>query len=236
MAAAGQVAYEGLPKDAFIVEVKTLPKNAHRDRALVLWMLHPRKQQPLADLHVYTCPEMTLGKGYFTGPTRVSLVDTAVAKVLNTIKLTSAYDDKDEFDVPYRIAPEYYYHVSGPLHNGEGKPDLLHLRDYNGDGEALEAAFFVAGACQGLLTTLIGYSKHQDKVMQYWIELVENGEKEFERWVDYLFSEKPQRPGYWKYEIDYRGRGGNLNQYEVRYDPALERFYGTLKSVPSHDR
>jgi len=50
-------------------------------------------------------------------------------------------------------------------------------------------------------------------------------------WADYLFSKKPQRPGYWKYEIDYRGRAGTLDQYEIRYNRLLERFEGRLTST-----
>ena len=35
-------------------------------------------------------------------------------------------------------------------------------------------------------------------------------------------------PGSWKYEIDYRGRGGSLDKYEIRYDKQAERFEGKL--------
>jgi hypothetical protein len=43
-----------------------------------------------------------------------------------------------------------------------------------------------------------------------------------------LFSEKPTSPGSWKYEIDYRGRGGSLDKYEIHYDKQAERFEGKL--------
>ena len=43
---------------------------------------------------------------------------------------------------------------------------------------------------------------------------------------------KPLRSGYWKYEIDYRGRAGSLDKWEVRYNPAKERFEGKLIVVP----
>jgi hypothetical protein len=233
--ALAQTSYAGLPAGAFIVEVKELPATAHPNRALVLWMLHPKKHEraPISRDNPPSCPDLTQGS-YFDGPTRISLVDTAAWRVVNTISL--GYWEKDSFDVPYRIQPAGYfpgyYHVPGPLRHGEGKPELLYLRDYNGDGDALEAAFFVAEACMGLGTTLIGYSKKQDQVIQFWLELTLGSKKTFLKWIDYLFSEKPVQPGYWKYEIDYRGRGGALDQYEIRYDPALERFYGTLKSTP----
>jgi len=50
-------------------------------------------------------------------------------------------------------------------------------------------------------------------------------------WVDYLFSQRPERPGFWKYAIDYTGRAGTLDAYEVRYRPAEEKFSGQLIST-----
>jgi hypothetical protein len=108
------------------------------------------------------------------------------------------------------------------------------LKDYNGDGKAWEFALFDAQACMGLATTLIGYSERQDKVIQYQTQLAVTGSKGkrstiTEEWTDYLFSKKPVGPGTWKYEIDYRGRGGSLDKYEIHYDKQAERFKGTLK-------
>jgi hypothetical protein len=117
----------------------------------------------------------------------------------------------------------------------EAKPTILALKDYNGDGKALEFALFEAEACMGLATTLIGYSEKQDRVIQYPVKLkVIEGTKHSERndfWADYLFSKKPLRPGYWKYEIDYRGRAGSLDKWEIRYHAAREEFEGTLTIV-----
>jgi hypothetical protein len=50
--------------------------------------------------------------------------------------------------------------------------------------------------------------------------------------VDYLFSKGPVSPGYWKYAIDYRGRAGSLDTYEVRYLPPAGKFTGQLTSTP----
>jgi hypothetical protein len=223
----------GLPAGAVVIETKDLPARAHANRELVLWMVHPKKNDrgPLSDANAYTCPEQTLGS-YYQGPTRISLVDTQTKSAIDTVNLRSG--DTDTFNVPYRITPGPYYHVSEKLVHGEGKPELLYLLDYNGDGHALEAAFFEAEACMGLATTLIGYSQKHDKVIQYRIILTTSGEgggKQVEsEWADYLFSQKPFRPGYWKYEIDYTGRAGTLDRYEIRYDPDGEVFRGTLHS------
>lgn len=80
---------------------------------------------------------------------------------------------------------------------------------------------------------LVGYSERQNKVIQYETRLVvTNPKKErsvtTEHWTDYLFSKKRTNPGSWKYEIDYRGRGGLLARYETHYDKHAERFEGRL--------
>ena len=46
--------------------------------------------------------------------------------------------------------------------------------------------------------------------------------------MDYLLSEKSTRPGSWKYEVDYRDRGGSLGKYAIHYDKQAERFEGKL--------
>lgn len=204
---------------------------------LVIWMLSPRKNSTNYPRdEIYSCPEHTRGSHY-SGPTRVSLIDSATHKIINTIKIETGGSDEDSFDVPYAIRNGYYYRVPARVKRGvETKPNLIWLRDYNGDGKALEFALFDAVACMGLETTLIGYSEKQDRVIQYPVSLeVIEGTKHSTRsspWADYLFSRKPLRPGFWKYEIDYRGRGGSLDKWEVRYNPAKELFEGKLTIIP----
>ncbi len=239
-----------IPADAVVIERATIPARVHRERELVLWMISAEKHDrgPVSKATRYTCPERTLGS-YFSGPTRISLLDTRTKRVINTLRLMSVVANVDEFYIPYRILNGLYYDVPGVSKEAEGKPRLLALRDLNGDGIAAETAFFEAEACMGLPTTLIGYSPAQDKVIQYRADLqvteyefrmegkIGGGKRlsgprtETQLWIDYLFSKKPVQPGHWKYEIDYRGRGGCLDSYDVRYDPARERFVGTLTSL-----
>jgi hypothetical protein len=218
-----------LPEGALVIETQSVaPK-----RAFILWMLKPAKHPRETPGEPYTCPEYTRGS-YYSGATRVSLVDTGTHRVINTVKiLTGDNEEEDQFDLPYNIRSDFYYHVEGVPKETEGKPTIMWLKDYNGDGKALEFALFDAEACMGLSTTLIGYSERQDKVIQYETHLSVKdssgkGSSKTEHWVDYLFSKKPTAPGAWKYEIDYRGRGGSLDQYEVHYDKQSERFEGKL--------
>ena len=222
-----------LPEGAYVLEEASLASRGYPDRALLLWMIHPaRHPTEYEPDEPYTCPEETRGSHY-SGPARASLVDTARGRILQTIEIRDPhFDGQDTLDLPYQIRPGRYYHT-GPAAGGiEVKPTILWLRDYNGDGEALEFALFDAPACMGLQTTLIGYIPEEDRVLQYPIRLdvTRQGRTSPETWywIDYLLSEKPESPGRWKYEIDYRGRGGTLNRYAVDYDRETRQFQGTL--------
>jgi hypothetical protein len=219
-----------LPPGALIVETQSLVSQGHSNRALVLWMVRPKKN-PREVNDDYSCPEVTRGS-YYSGPTRVSLVNSKTHQVINTLKIIEEYfDNEDSFDIPYRIKAGLYYHVADLPKDKEGKPTIMWLRDYNGDGKLLEFALFDAMACMGLETTLIGYSERQDKVIQYSVRLEVKGDDEkgtrVSHWCDYLFSETPTQPGHWKYEIDYRGRAGSLDKYEIHYNSQREMFEGT---------
>ena len=218
-----------LPAGALIIETQPVKTN----RALILWMLGPERNPRELPDEQYTCPEETRGS-YYNGPTRVSLVDTQTRRIINTLRIRQEYNDgADEFDVPYQIHSGSYYHVEGVPVGREGKPSIMWLRDYNGDGRAAEFALFDALACMGLQTTLIGYSERQDRVIQYPVRLIvkEKGKRsvKLRLWIDYLFSGRPKSAGYWKYEIDYRGRGGLIVKYEIRYDRRAERFEGEVR-------
>lgn len=225
-----------LPAGAAVIETRPLPSKAHPMRALLLWMINPVRHPRDTPTEPYTCPEATRGH-YLSGPLRVSLVDTGTKRIINTLKVTEQYmntsegEAEDSFDIPYKIR-EGYYHVPGAKREREGKPIIMWLRDYNGDGLAQEFALFDAQACMGLATTLIGYSESKDRVIQYPVNLkVTEGGKRSQMttyWPDYLFSRMPDRPGHWKYEIDYSGRGGTLDRWEVRYNRQTESFEGTL--------
>jgi len=83
----------------------------------------------------------------------------------------------------------------------------------------------------GLQTTLIGYSRHQDRVIHYPLEIkYRRGEKAWAKkslWLEYIFAKKPITPGHYSFEVDYRGRGGSVQSYVISYDQSLERFRGT---------
>lgn len=224
----------GLPPGARVLETQPLELGGAKKRALVLWMLRPTRH-PRDESETYTCPEETRGS-FYQGPARLSLVDTNAGRVVNTLRIIhDSADADDTFDIPYRIHAGSYYHVEGSPEGREGRPTIMRLRDLNGDGRPFEFALFDAWACMGLETALFGYSERQDRVIQYpvHLEVTGGGKKtaQVQRWVDYLFSREPVGPGRWQYEIDYRGRGGSLDRYEVRYNREAERFEGSVNYV-----
>jgi len=223
-------AYIGLPWGAVIVETKPISAGVRANRALILWMRNPERHE-LVDPYPYQ--DMTLGS-YYLGRTRVSLVDTATRRVINSLPVRwDRNDAKDEFGIPYKIYRGYYHVPEVDGDEERGKPEILYLRDFKGDGQALEFAFFEAAESLEFRTTLYGYSPKQDRVIQYCVELenVDDGSVEDLVWVNYLFSREQDAPGHWKYEIDYRGRGGCLMKYDVRYDAPSERFRGTIAVI-----
>lgn len=215
-----------------LIEQEVL-KGIGKQRALVLWMCNAEKHEDDFDPQLYTCPDQTTGH-YYQGRTRVSLIDLRGNRVINTVAVVGDWPHEQTFDVPYRIAG-FFYHVEGPLdEHGEGKPRLLWLKDYNGDGEALEFAFFDAYNCTVVLTTLFGYSKSQDRVIQYPIHLVQregtNATVRDSPWLDHFMLQTPIGPGFWKWQYQYHT--GGLTHFEIRYNPAKEMFEGEIVIDP----
>jgi hypothetical protein len=137
----------GLPSGSLVVETRLVTNS--RPRALVLWMLNPKKEPSVfsEDPDVpYTCPERTRGS-YYSGATRVSLIDAETGSIINTVEVKlEDLEGEDLFDVPYAIKKGYAYKVEGkPKGGAEATPILLALEDYNRDGKAHEFLLADAG-------------------------------------------------------------------------------------------
>lgn len=219
----------GIPNNAVIVETRALPVPS---RSFVLWMLHPKRHEDTIVDGVYTCPDQTMGH-YLEGPTRVSLVNTASRRVINTVPVRFDWAKDDKFFVPYRIA-SYFYSVRPSAGEEEGKPQIPSLADITGEGEATQFALFDAQNCSIVATTIYGFSRKRDVVVQYLFDITyqQNGKHErvITYWLDHFATEKPESAGYWKYSIDYNS--GDRSTYEIRFDTERETFVGGFVSVP----
>jgi hypothetical protein len=225
--------YSGLPQGAVILDEQSIAGWAHHDRRLLFWALPPHGkplvlQDTVGDLE-YTCPVQTSGHSREL-PARVSLVDTRTRKILNTIPVNLGAGD--EYDVPLRIRPGYYYEVRGPLKGGEGKPHILALHDFNGDGKALEFAFYVMESCNGPLTMVMGYSQRQDRVIAYQFSFnpaLPSEPAGPRAWMYRFTFRKPIDKMHWHYVDDYNS--GARIEYDFRYLPDRERFEGVERQV-----
>jgi hypothetical protein len=217
---------------AFIIETQRL-RGKTAARSLVLWMCDPQKHEDEIVDNVYTCPDQTRGH-FYRGQTRLSVIDEKTKRVLNTIPILSDWENETTFDIPYRIA-RYFYAVNDHVDRyGEGKPRILSLKDHNGDGDALEFAVFEADSCTIVKTSLFGYSKASDRVLQYPIRLIHReGTTVTVRdspWLDHFMLQKPVSPGRWKWQQQYHV--GGLTHFDIRYDPATEAFDGDVITDP----
>jgi hypothetical protein len=214
-----------LPGGATVVEVALLPPAIHRGRLLVLWMASATPvecQEGWEETWTTMCPDSTRGCSA-AGPTRVSLVDTEENRLINTLRITNPVTRADSFDVPRRLGPGGPYRVEVPF----GRPNLLWLRDYTGQGEASQFALFDAATCSMLFTTLLGYDSEHDRLVQYsihswWRDRSGRWHSYSSPWELGLFAVPPVRPGYWRYRGG--GPGAPHSEYEVRYRADTRSF------------
>jgi hypothetical protein len=227
------LSYSGLPAGAVILDQEPIPSWAHQDRRLLFWVLPPISR-PLTPADVvgdleYTCPVQTSGHARLL-PARVSLVDTRARKIVNTIPVKISA--RDEYDVPLRIRPGYYYEVRRPLKRGEGKPHIFSLHDFNDDGRALEFAFYYMESCNGPLTMLMGYSEQQDRVTTYEFSFnpaAPWGPPGPREWMYRVTFRKPTEKMHWHYIDEYNS--GVRVEYDFRYQPDRERFDGGERQI-----
>ena len=129
---------------------------------------------------------------------------------------------------------KYYSHYG--TDSTDGKAEVLHLEDFNLDGQAYEFAMFKNFGCAGTTSTLFGYSLIQDQVIHYpihyriqepvWKDSLVVKDTTYEEYsykMDGLFTQTPH-PFPISFAIDYRGRGGSYARYKVQYDATNETF------------
>lgn len=188
------------------------------------------KRNPRESSDEYSCPEETTGS-YFSGPTRVSLIDLKQGVLLNTVKVLSGEnEDRDIVSVPFLIK-RFYYAVPDLDATHQGKPKILNLADYNGEDVATEFALYdtTEESCGGVNTTLFGYGAKTDTVVQYPIFTTdESGETGDRVWAGPVFAMKPRRPGNWNFSWSSGHGSEQVIHAKVSFDHAREVFLGDV--------
>jgi len=213
-----------LPSDARIAEIRPLPDRGH---FLVLWMHLATDSGCSSDPeepYPFSYPAMTRGC-YLRGPTRLSLVVEGDTAVRDTLQIIGPIETADSFDVPYRLGRDGPYRVRERF----GRPELLWLRDYNGDRRALEVAFFCAESSSDFFTTVVGYEPETGHLRHLTFHVVATATDGVTKTYDtewlqglFWFSLQPQRRAQWRFEADYPG--GPHESYSVHYNPGQRRF------------
>jgi hypothetical protein len=201
----------GIPKEAEILEMKSLPSELRTGRALVIWMLSP-EDHPVSNFlqDPDTCPEYTR-QAFKRGQTRISLVNTSTMRVINSVAVS--YGEDDEFDLPY-------------------KPELLALRDVDGDGVAAEFFLYDRPSCDVLDTYVFGYSTTKDHVAHYYFQLTDTDGKRVRRTSLRGFHlQKPTSLRHWNFKL--ANDSGDDAAYDIRFIPERERFEGSMDSKRS---
>jgi hypothetical protein len=212
-----------LPADAVLVEARKVTPG----RALVLWMTDVKREPdpcPSRFDWAPSCPDRTQGCHY-NGLVHVSLVDTAKRALVNTLDVIGPLEGIDDVDIPYKVMTPGPYHYSRVTR----KPQIIRLRDYNGDGKALEFAIFDAETCSDLFTALFGYSERQDRVIRYQVHVKRRGVHTADfvnDWPQHVFAMKPIRPGFWKFHLGFPPGPPEVpyEEWTIWYVPETETF------------
>lgn len=215
-----------LPAEARVIETADVKVGRRTDRALVLWMLHPKRvvRSESGDLG---CADWVYGDHWY-GPARVSLLDLTNKRLINTIKIRGMYEgagDKEHgFPIPFFVSNDFYY-VPEVNKNKEGATEILHLQDFTGEGVAGQFVLFEYEVCSINLTTVLGYSRKSDRALQYRVETPnESGKPETTLWVAQVFGAKPIRPGHWDFTWEPgHGADGTVHE-QVSFDAAKQVF------------
>ena len=240
-----------LPYSAELLEFRTLVDRGYPDRVLVLWMadptLHPSNMDRNHD--TYSCPHYSRGS-YYSGPTRISLFDLDSAKIINTVNVVDQFG-LDHFDIPYAIRPNHAYATPGSREVSfesefdediERRPEILDLRDYTGEGRALQFVLADSRSCRSFKTALFGYDARNDRAVSYEVEVAMDSGREgplttTTPWVNYLFFQKQFAPGQYHYrhegmpDDDEDGNGSGIHDriYDFAFDGQSQKFTGTVR-------
>jgi hypothetical protein len=224
-----------LAPDAVLIETADLSAAAGRPRELVLWMQSPEKILRDVDHPGESyCGDSVYGDHWY-GPTRLSLVDPAKGKVLNTIEVPDFFEhpgDGQSFPIPFFV-PNDFYDVPNPNSRKEGRPKILNLRDLTGEGYPGQFVLFEYEFCGIPLTSVLGYSRTSDKAVQYQVEVLRsNAAPSRETWVAAIFGRPTVSRGHWDFTWE-PGHGANRKIHEqVSFDPVSQLFVDYQEFTP----
>jgi len=160
------------------------------------------------------------------GLTRVTLIDAGALRIINTLSIRDPYDSRvDSFQIPIEAppSPNGYYPVPKIDQSGMGRPRILNLKDYTGEGTAAQFPLFAYGDSSEVDGTIVGYSQELDRVVQYPVTRLgggKSGENATTLWTTNVFGSQPLQPGHWNLSWD----PGHGTDAAVHVDVAFDRL------------
>lgn len=223
---------EILPPNAKIIETANVNTGGRVGRILVLWMLDPHRVVR-REVGGGGCSDWVYGDHWY-GPARLSLLNSTTRKIINTIEIHGMYegaqDPEHGFPIPFLVRNGSYYvpqaeKIPEVKSGKEGVPKLLNLRDLTGEGVAGQFVLFEYEACAISLTTVVGYSPHTDRAVQFEVETpLDGGRRTVTSWVEQVFAYPPSPPGRWDFTWE-PGHGADGSVHErVSFDRTRQLF------------
>jgi len=216
-----------LPNGARIIETADLTKIVGKSRVLILWMQSPTRQ----DTGEEYCGTAVHGNYSWEGPTRLSLLDAKRGSLINTVKILGRDSKGDETNDSFTLpalspASPSYYKVPHPNDAGKGVPEILNLSDFTGNGLASEFALFEYDACGLVSTSVLGYQRTSDRVVEYPVETRDRTHKggAIRFWIQQVFAVQPIRPGYWQFTWSPGHGVDDIIDAKVSFDQSRQVF------------
>lgn len=243
IAAAQQVRTASLqplfPTGAEIIETADLTVVIAKPRILALWMLGPQRNlddglnKNRAGGYCSDIIDGDFGK-FWKGPTRLSLVDSELMKLINTVEIREGCPGcqvgRDSFTIPLCVLNPYS-RVRNPVSDRAGKPNM-NLRDLTGEGVKAEFALFIFEAFGIASTGVFGYEPKSDRVVQFAIEIQSSKKPLITLWTEQIFAREPVRPGYWNFTWEPGHGDPNTYSEEVSFDRRRLLFTQKTGRVP----
>ena len=251
-----------LPRLANIIEESTF-KTSNGSRTIIAWMTNMGVRLNMNDADeneridwIYKIQ----GSGNFSGKLRLSLIDNVRHRIINTIAVryfserhkhdTLTYSE-ELLDWPFAILSkehiqnynyELLYYSNGSSAERDGEAEVMHFRDFNGDGKAYEFALFRQDYSFSFFSALCGYCETSDSLKWYGWDLQYHYNTAYikdtivkvkQYWIDYAAYLNFDMQGHLNFIRDYTGRMGNRYDYRLRYDPLKDAYSGDVHVTDS---
>jgi hypothetical protein len=202
-----------LPPGAKIIEAADLTTIAKKPRVMALWIDRPVREST----GEWWCGTAAYGKEAYNGPLRLSLLDPASRKLINTLEIEAWGPGR--LQIPALVS-DGLYRVPRPDKNGDGVPEIMHLGDFTGEGLRAQFPLFMFEACGIFSGAVLGYQRQTDRVVWYRIQNRDGVSDSMEQ----VFAYKPVSPGHWDFNWEPRHGSDEVIHEEVTFDRKQQMF------------